>query len=95
LLKEGERELQNFNTIRMNLVNKYGEKDENGELVTDEKGNCKIDAKESESFNAEFGDVINTEIEINANKLKLDDFDNLDFTPSDMILLEPFIEAEE
>ena len=32
LLKAAEAEIQNFNDTRMNLIRKYGEKDENGEL---------------------------------------------------------------
>ncbi len=95
LLKEAEREIQNFNEVRMNLIKKYGEKDENGELVTDESGNCKILPDGVETFSKELNDIIGTEIEINANKLRLDDLDNLDFTPSDMAVLEPFINEEE
>lgn len=95
LLKEAEREMQNFNEVRMNLIKKYGEKDENGELITDEKGNCKILNDNTADFSKELNDLIETEIEINANKLKLDDLETLDFTPSDMVSLEPFIEEEE
>jgi len=35
------------------------------------------------------------DIEINANKVKLDDLENIDFTPADMFALEPFIEMDE
>lgn len=95
LLKEAEREIQNFNEVRMNLIKKYGEKDENGELITDDKNNCKIIPDGVEIFSKELNDIIDTEIEINANKLRLEDLDNLDFTPSDMAVLEPFISEEE
>ncbi len=94
LLKEAEREIQNFNEVRMNLIKKYGEKDENGELITDDNGNCKIVPDGVEIFSKELNEAISTEIEINANKLRIDDLDNLDFTPSDMAVLEPFIEEE-
>lgn len=94
LLKEAEREIQNFNEVRMNLIKKYGEKDENGELITDDNGNCKIVPDGVEVFSKELNEAISTEIEINANKLRIDDLDNLDFTPSDMAVLEPFIEEE-
>lgn len=95
LLKEAEREIQNFNEVRMNLINKYGEKDEKGELITDDKGNCKIIPDGIETFSKELNDLVTTDVEINANKLKLDDLENLDFTPGDMVALEPFIETEE
>ncbi len=94
LLKAADAEIQNFNEARMELIKKYGEKDETGELISDENGNCKIPPEVTKDFNAEFVDLINSEIEINANKLQLDLFEDTNFTPSDMAILEPFIEME-
>ena len=95
LLKAAEAEIQSFNETRMNLIKKCGEKDENGELITDEKGNCKIVAEEIDSFSQELNELIQSEIEINANKIKMDLLENVDFTPSDMAALEPFIDFDE
>ena len=95
LLKEAEKEIQNFNDVRMNLINKYGEKDAEGQLLTDDKGNCKILPSDISTFTKELNELVETEVEINANKLNLDTLDNLDFTPSDMAVLEPFIDMEE
>lgn len=95
LLKEGEREIQNFNEVRTNLINKYGEKDENGELVTDENKNCKILNDQIEIFSKELNELVDMEIEINANKIKIADLENMDFTPADMAVLEPFMELDE
>ncbi len=95
LLKAAEAEIQSFNDTRMNLIRKYGEKDENGELITDEKGNCKIEQNAIESFSNELNELLNTEVEINANKIKVDQLEEVDFTPSEIVILEPFIEFEE
>lgn len=95
LLKEGEREIQNFNEVRTNLINKYGEKDENGELVTDEDKNCKILNDQIEIFSKELNELVGMEIEINANKINIADLENMDFTPADMAVLEPFMELDE
>lgn len=95
LLKSAETEIQSFNETRMNLIKKYGEKDENGELITDEKGNCKIMTENVDTFTEELNELINTEVEINANKIDFNLLENIDFTPSDMAALEPFIEFEE
>lgn len=95
LLKEAEREIQNFNETRMNLIKKYGEKDENGELITDDKGNCKIENENLSEFSSELNDILTMEVELNASKIKLDLLENLDFTPGDMAILEPFMELEE
>lgn len=95
LLKAAEKEIQEFNDTRMNLIKKYGEKDENGELVTDDKGNCKIDNSVLNEFSNELNDLMNTEVEINANKIDIELLENLEFTPSDMAILEPFVEMGE
>lgn len=95
LLKAAEGEIQSFNDTRMNLIKKYGEKDENGELITDENGNCKINPEEIDIFSKELNELIDSEVEINANKIKMDLLENIDFTPSDMALLEPFVEFDE
>ena len=95
ILKNAEGEIQNFNDTRMNLIKKYGEKDENGELITTEDGNCKIPEDVATEFSNELNSLLDETIEINANKMTLEQLENLDFTPKDMVMLEPFIETEE
>lgn len=94
MLKEAEKELANFNEVRMNLINKYGEKDEEGKLITDENDNCKITAEHINDFSNELKELVATTIEINANKLTLEDLGNADFTPSEIAALEPFVDIE-
>ena len=95
LLKAADVEIQDFNEARLNLIRKYGEKDENGELITDENGNCKILPESIEEFTAELNELAASEVEINANKVRIDDLENLDFTPADMATLETFIDFGE
>lgn len=95
LLKAAEAELQSFNETRMTLIKKYGEKDTEGELITDEKGNCKIPPEDINTFTAELNELLNTEVEINVNKISINDLENMSFTPSEMTLLEEFIDFEE
>ena len=95
LLKAADKEIQDFNETRMNLIRKYGEKDESGELVTDDKGNCKIVEPGIEDFQNELNELINSEIEINANRLKIESLEDIDFTPSEMANLEMFIDFGE
>ena len=95
LLKAADAELQGFQDARMNLIKKYGEKDETGELITDEKGNCKISPKAMNDFNTEFSELLNSDVEINANKINIELLKDVDFTPGEMANLEPFIEMEE
>ena len=95
MLKAADAEIQSFNDARMNLIRKYGEKDENGELITNDENNCKIPDSTIEQFSVELNDLINSEIEINANKISINDIENLSFTPNEMNLLEPFIDFGE
>ena len=95
LLKAADKELQEFNETRMSLIKKYGEKDEAGELITDDKGNCKIPEDSAVNFSNELNELVEAEIEINANKIKIDDLDNIDFTPNEMNMLEAFIDFGE
>ena len=69
LLKSAETEIQSFNETRMNLIKKYGEKDEKYEVITDENGNCKIVPDSISTFTAELNELMDTEVEINGNKL--------------------------
>lgn len=95
LLKAAEIEIQSFNDTRMSLIKKYGEKDEQGELITDDKGNCKIENDKIEAFTNELNELLNSEIEINANKIDFNLLENIDFTPSDIAALEPFVNFDE
>lgn len=94
LLKAAEAEIQSFNDTRMDLIRKYGEKDDNGELITDEKGNCTLVKDKVQDFNAELNELLASEIEINANPINIEMLEDLDFTPADMSVLEPFVEFE-
>lgn len=94
LLKAAEAEIQSFNETRMDLIRKYGEKDDNGELITDEKGNCTLVKDKVQDFNTELNELLASEIEINANPINIEMLEDLDFTPADMSVLEPFVEFE-
>ena len=92
LLKGAETEISGFNDARMNLIKKYGEKDEAGELITDDKGNCKIEPDNIGAFTSELDEILKSTVEINANKIDFCLLENEDFTPADMANLEPFVD---
>lgn len=95
LMKQAENEITSFNEARADLIKKYGEKDVNGELVTAENGNVKIPNEVLADFNKEFKELLDTEIEINSNKIQMADLENVNFTPAEMAQLDEFIEFEE
>ena len=92
ILKAADNEIQAFNETRMNLIKKYGEKDENEELITDDKGNCKILPEYINDFSTELNELMDSEVEINANKIGIDKLEDKEFTPAEMSQLEIFID---
>lgn len=95
LLKNVETELTTFNEARINLINKYGEKDEKDELIKDDKDNVRLLPEHINDFNNELQELLNTSIELNNNKIDIDDIGDVEFTPVEMTQLEPFIEFED
>lgn len=92
ILREAEKELILFNETRLEIIKKYGKKKENDELITDENGDCIIKDEYINVFNEEIDELLNNKIEINVDKIKIDELDELNFTPSEIINLEAFIE---
>lgn len=92
ILKRLEDELTLFNNTRVDIIKKYSETDANGELIADENGNVKLKEETIAEFNKEITELLNMEIEIDANKIALKDIEDVDFTPAEMTLLMPLIE---
>ena len=95
ILRAADEEIKNFNEARLTLIRKYGEKDENGELITDDGGNCKILPDQITTFQEELNELIAADIDINANKILIDDLNSIDFTPAEMTQLEMFIDFDD
>lgn len=92
LLRQIQDEANTFTETRVQLVYKYGEKDENGELIADEQGNCNIQKDKIQTFNNELKELLDTKVTLNANPLKLDDLNGGNFTPQEIMVIEAFIE---
>jgi hypothetical protein len=95
ILKAAEAEMTSFNDTRMNLIKKYGEKKEDGELNTDENGNVRIAPESLADFNKELQELLDTQVEINANKIRIEDIGDVEFTPAEMAQLDDFIEFDD
>ena len=92
LARELDKEMQTFNTERQKIIQKYGEKDENGELIVDEKGLVKFNKTNLKEINEEFNSLLDTDLEINVDKLPMDSIDNFEITPQEMLQIEVFFE---
>lgn len=80
-------ESEKYQELRMKLVNKYGTKDEAGELVVDEAGNAKIDDENIEHLIKEMTELHEIEFELPL-KIKIDDLETIELTAYDMSVLE-------
>lgn len=92
LARELNKESETFNVERQKMLETYCVKKDSGELDADENGNVKILPDKIGEFNQEFQALLDTEVEINADKLSLDTLDEFDLTPQQMIFLEKFFE---
>lgn len=94
LIRELDKEIQLFEEERMKIANKYGEKDENGNLIPQENGTIKIPDDKVQECNEEFQALFNTQVEINANKLPIEIFDSVEMTPTQAMNLEAIVDFE-
>ena len=94
LIRELDKEIQLFEEERFNIANKYGEKDENGFLISQENGTVKISEDKIQDCNKELQALFETQVEINANKLPIEIFDGIEMTPVQAMNLEPVVDFE-
>lgn len=92
LARELSKEMETFNVERQKILQKYCVKDENNELKINDNGTVQVEPDKVNEFNDEFSSLLETEVEINADKLSMDSLDNFDITPQQMILIENFFE---
>lgn len=94
LAREIAKEIQTFEESRVKIAEKYGRRNENGELEVSESGQVSIPTEKIAECNKDFSELIQTEIEINANKIPLSAFDNVTLTPREMMAIEAIIDEE-
>lgn len=92
LIRELDKENTTFETSRRAIIEKYADRNENGEMKQTEEGNIIIQQENIIECNNELNDLLNTEIEINADKLNIDDMGDIELTPAQAYNIEAFIE---
>lgn len=95
ICKQAMAEFRTYEETRLELINKFAEKNEDGTLSLDERGNAKFaDGEHFDDFNAEHAELLATEIEIDGEPFTIDDlaprkFDAGEFlSANDLIVLE-------
>jgi hypothetical protein len=92
LIRELDKEIALFDEARENIVEKYAVRKEDGSIDINEMGIIKIIDGQTEACNQELGSLLNAEIEVNADKIPADAFDNIEFSPSQALVIEALID---
>lgn len=93
LVKRIEEELKLFDETRGALIQKYASRDEEGNLIINSTTNEYVFTTENMiEFRKELEALLDKEVELNAKKIQLQDISELNFTPAELIELEPLIE---
>ena len=87
-------ELKTFYSQRQLLIDKYCERDEEGNKIADDKGNIHIAAEHLETWGKEIEELLDIENEVDIHKFKLECFENynIKLTPSQMSAINYMIE---
>lgn len=92
LLKAIQDEGQSIQDARMAILQKYGDKDSNGNLIMDDNGNVQISPEHYHQCDSELNDLLSMDIDINSNGIPVSWLESITCTPEDTISLLPFID---
>ena len=87
LIRELDKENEMFDKQRIDIVTRYAKRNENGE----ENNQVLIDDDKMQQFQDEFNALLDTEVEVNAEKLDIEDLGDIELTPKQIMNLEKFI----
>lgn len=90
LTREVGKEAEVFSTTRIEVIRRYADKDENGELVIID-GNAHVSNDKLAECNKELSDMLLTEVEITIEPLDMEWFEKIELTVDEAMALEPFI----
>ena len=90
IAREIEKEYKLFDEARLKLINEYGKKDDDGQLI-EENGNYIINPDNVVDYNNAADELLNTVIEINIEPIDVEELDGIELTPQQMIVLESYL----
>lgn len=92
LMRELDKETTLFEESRQRLAEKYGERNENGNLVFDENGNYHLQPEKLSECNEEMIGLLNTNLEINAEKIPMEAFADIDLAPAQVMAIDILVD---
>lgn len=91
LVRELDKELKLFHEERTKLIQYYAEKNENGEIKVDENSNAMIPDDSIIECNQKIQELLDTTIEVNADKIPFELLDMLSISPQQALYIESFL----
>lgn len=87
-------ELKAYNEEKAKLIDKYGEKDKEGKLKVDEKGNIPLKKEHIEDYNRDIKELLSIENEIDIHMINLDDLlnSNCNISPAGLVAIDFMID---
>lgn len=87
-----EKEAEIYNLEREKLLDKYSEKDENGNRKVGKNGNVIIKKEHIEDWNREITELLDIEVEIDIHKFALAVLDHVEISPQELMAIDFMIE---
>lgn len=83
-------ELKAYNKEKAKLIDKYGEKDKEGKLKVDKKGNIPLKEEHIEECNRDIAELLSIENEIDIHMINLDDLlnSNCNISPAGLVAID-------
>ena len=92
LVRELDKEMILFEQARQKIAETYGKRKDDGSLEILEDGTIKIQEDKIQECNDELVNLLNNEIEINAAKIPVSAFDDIELTPAQAVVIDSLIE---
>lgn len=84
-----------ISTMRQEIIERFAKRDDNGQIVVNqEDGTVEVEDGKYAELNTELDKLMNRDIELKSNKIKLVDIKDLDLTVGQISALIPLIDAE-
>ena len=93
IVKQANEELQETEKIRREIINKYGKKDENGELIVDENSGT-VEIEDRATFNKEVALLFAEVCEFSGEPIDVELLENISMSSQEISAIEPFLKFE-
>lgn len=92
LMRELDKESELFEQSRMQLAEKYAKRKDDGSFELDEANNIILQEDKIVECNEEMMSLLATKLEINADKIPVSAFDDIEIAPSQALVIDTLID---